>query len=159
MFMWKWNIKLRFTSNWRKIVVEYIWYCQCVGDGGTINRKTLRDISRKVFNSYNRFYAFPCIFNAILVGFKIMIEVVSYALLQNCRKLVSVAFIFLMIFFFCLSIFCSYKFFIKLFLKEMDFWRAGAIQGFILNFSLYLLTFLMEHVYPKWTPYCLKKYP
>ena len=141
MFMWKWNIKLRFTSNWRKIAVEYIWDCQWVGDGGTINRKTLRDISRKVFNSYNRFYAFPCIFNAIPVGFKVMIEVVSFALLQNCRKQVSVVFIFLMIFFFYLRIFCSYRFFRNLFLKEMDFWRAGVIQGFVLNFSLYLSTF------------------
>ena len=74
-------------------------------------RKTLRDINRKVFNSYNSFYAYPCIFNAILVGIKIMIEVVSFALLQNCRKLVSVVFIFLMIFFFYLRIFCSYELF------------------------------------------------
>ena len=48
-------------------------------------KKTLRDISRKVFNSYNRFSALPCIFNAVPVGFKVMIVVVSFALLQNCR--------------------------------------------------------------------------
>ena len=31
----------------------------------------------------NRFYAFPCIFDAVPVGFKVMIVVVSFALLQN----------------------------------------------------------------------------
>ena len=35
-----------------------------------------------------------------------------------------------------------------LFLIEMDFWRAGVIQGFILNFNLYLLTFVMMYEYP-----------
>ena len=32
------------------------------------------------------------------------------------------------------------NFFSKLFLIEIDFWSAGVIQGFALNFSLYLLT-------------------
>ena len=141
MFMWKWNIKLRFTSNWRKIVVEYIWYCQCVGDGGTINRKTLRDISRKVFNSYNRLYAFPCIFNAVSVGFKVMIVVASFVLLQNCRYQVSVVFIYSLRYFsFIWGSFAVINFFSKLVLIEMDFWSAGIIQGFVLNFSLHLLT-------------------
>ena len=85
MILWKWNIKLHFISYWRKIVVENIWDCHWIGNGGTINRKALRNISRNVFNSYNRFYAFPCIFDAAPVGFKVMIVVISFALLQNCK--------------------------------------------------------------------------
>ena len=41
------------------------------------------------------------------------------------------------------------NFFSKSFLVEIDFWRTGVIQGFVLNFSLFLLTFLMEHVHPR----------
>ena len=33
------------------------------------------------------------------------------------------------------------NFFSKLFLMEIDLWRAEVIPGFVLNFSLYLLTF------------------
>ena len=50
MFMWEWNIKLCFTSNWRKIVVENIGDFHWIGNSGTINSKSLRDISRSVFN-------------------------------------------------------------------------------------------------------------
>ena len=50
-------------------------------------------MSRNVINSYNRLNAFPCIFNAVPVGFKVMIVVVSSALLQNCRQQVSVVLI------------------------------------------------------------------
>ena len=46
----KWNIKLSFSSNQRKIVVENIWDFQWIGYSGTINSKGLRDISRNVFN-------------------------------------------------------------------------------------------------------------
>ena len=31
-FMWEWNIKLPFISNWRKIVVENIWDCHWIGN-------------------------------------------------------------------------------------------------------------------------------
>ena len=85
MFMGKWYNKLCFTSNWRKIVAENIWDCHWFGKGGTINRGAPRDINRNVFNSYNKFYAFPCTFNAVPVGFKVIIVVVRFALLQNCR--------------------------------------------------------------------------
>ena len=33
---------------------------------------------------------FPCVFNAVPVGFKIMIVVFSFTLFENCRKHVSV---------------------------------------------------------------------
>ena len=92
-----------------------------IGNSGTINSKSLRHISRSVFNIQNRFYAFPCVFNAVPVGFKKMIVVVSFTLFENCRKDVSVVFIFLMIPFFYLWIFCSYAFFSKLFLIKIDF--------------------------------------
>ena len=85
MFMWKWNIKLCFISNWRKIVAKNIWDCHWIGNSGTINSKTFRYISRNVFNSQNRLYAFPCVFDVVPAGFKVMIWVVSLALLQNCR--------------------------------------------------------------------------
>ena len=51
MFMWEWNIKLRFTSNWRKIVVENIGDFDWIGNSGTINIKSLRDFSRNIFTS------------------------------------------------------------------------------------------------------------
>ena len=50
-------------------------------------------------------------FNAVPVDLKIMIVVVSFTLFQNCRMHVPVVFIFLMIPFFYLRIFCSYEFF------------------------------------------------
>ena len=71
-----------------------------------------------------------------------MIVVVSFALFQNCKKHVSLVFIFRLTSFFYLRIFCSYEFFFsKLFLMEIGLWRAGVIPSFVLNFSLYLLTF------------------
>ena len=83
-----------------------------------------------------------------------MIIVVSFALFQKCRNQVSVVFIFFIIPFFYLRIFCSYKFgclqiqpvtrwiFLELIIsKNVDFGRAVAIQDFVLNFSLHLLTF------------------
>ena len=136
MFMWKWNIKLRFTSNWRKIVVENIWDCHWIGNGGTINRKTLRDISRNFFNSYNRFYAFPCIFNAVPVGFKVMIVVVSFALPQGFCSLYILYDIFLLF-----EDFLQLWTFLVSCFNRVESWRAGVIQQFVLNFSLYLLTF------------------
>ena len=50
MFMWEGNIKLRFTNNWRKIVVENIEDFHWIGNSSTINSKSLRDFSRNVFN-------------------------------------------------------------------------------------------------------------
>ena len=71
-------------------------------------------ISAEVFLIFRiyRFYAFPCVFNAVPIGFKIMIVVVRFTLFEKCRKHVSVVFIFLMIPFFYLWIFCSYEFFL-----------------------------------------------
>ena len=40
-----------------------------------------------------------------------------------------------------LRTFCSYEFFYYVVSIEIDFGSAGVIQGFALNFSLYLLTF------------------
>ena len=107
--------------------------------------RLLGDIDRNIFTSYNRFYAFPRVFDAVPVCFKIIIVVVSFALFQHCRMQDSVVLIFLMIPSFYLRNFWSYGFFIlsyfKLFLIEIDFWRKGGIQSFVLNFSLYLLIF------------------
>ena len=83
--MWKWNIKLCFVSSWRKIVVENFWDYHQIGTSGTTSRKTLRGISRNNFNSYNTFYALPCIFDAVTAKFRVMVVVVSFVLLQNCR--------------------------------------------------------------------------
>ena len=79
-------------------------------DLNLVGRKSWRKpcFSRNVFNIKNR-YAFPSVFNAVPVGFKIMIVVVSFTLFENCRKHVSVVFIFLMIPFFYLRIFCSHE--------------------------------------------------
>ena len=54
--------------------------------GGGNYWKTLisAEMSLIVYMPY-RFYAFPCIFDAVPVGFKVIIVVVSFALLQNCR--------------------------------------------------------------------------
>ena len=117
-------------------------------------QKTLRDISRNAFNSYNRFYAFPCIFNTVAVGFKVMIvelvllwlKIVDSRFLQSLYSFWYLSFIW--------GYFAVINFFSKLLLIKMDFWRVGVIQSFVLHFSLNLLTFLTEHVHPRWSSYC-----
>ena len=99
---------------------------KCLCENEIVVPSTIRvlGISAEVFLIFRiyRFYAFPRVFNAVPVGFKMMIvAVVSITLFENCRKHVSVFFIFLVIPFFYLWIFYSYDFFNKLFLIEIDF--------------------------------------
>ena len=57
------------------------------------------------------FKPYHIFFDAVPDGFKIMIVVVSFTLFQICQKHGSVIFVFLMIPFLYLTIFCSHEFF------------------------------------------------
>ena len=83
-FMWKWNIKLFLPLIEEKLLLKIFEIAIGLEMVAPLTERLL-GISTEVFTSYNRFYAFPCIFNAVPVGFKVMIVAVSFALLQNCR--------------------------------------------------------------------------
>ena len=68
MFMWK-NIKLCFTSNWRKIVVEDIQDFNWIGNSGNINSKSLRDFSRYVLIFKMDFMPFNVFLMLVVVSF------------------------------------------------------------------------------------------
>ena len=143
VFIWKLNIKLGFISNLRKMFIEDNWDCRWIGNSGTINIETLREIIRNLST-----YFWCC--NSWIQN-KDCDSLFCFALILQAAGFCSLYIPCETCFYF--RFFCIYEFFSKWFFNRNGFLqgRSNLVFCLYIYFTLlYLLYFTLINFF-KWS--------